>query len=148
MALPEILVTELIEKETLTTEFVEKDLVNVTLNTAEGTLAQNLADITDVTITNVQDDEVLSYDSASGLWINKNIAEVGLTNLIFNEVPTLVIGSTYSVLNPYISGTLQVFLNGLKIYATQITYDQNNAKFTLDFVAEGGDLLECNYVKQ
>lgn len=136
------------KRDILVTELVEKELVNVTLGEAEMSPAQHLTDIADVTITNVQDDDVLSFDQATGHWINKNVIEVAHSQFVFNEIPTQIAGALYSVVNKYVSGSLQVFVNGLKIYATQITYDSLNAQFTLDFTPDGSDLMECNYVKQ
>jgi hypothetical protein len=37
-------------------------------------------DVSDITITSVADNEVLSYDSGSGVWINKTAVEAGLAN--------------------------------------------------------------------
>jgi hypothetical protein len=43
-----------------------------------GGAAITLADLSDVAITSVGDDELLQYDSASGEWINRTTAEIGL----------------------------------------------------------------------
>jgi len=138
------------ENEVLITELIEKELVDVTLNAVDIGLGErrNLNDLDDVLLANPQDEDVLSFDHATGKWVNRSIAEVNLSDLVFNEIPVQVAGALYSVVNPYVSGTLQVFVNGLKTYATQITYDPNNSRFTLDFTPDGSDLLECNYVKQ
>lgn len=137
------------ENEVLITELVEKDLVDVTLNTIDIGLGErrNLNDLDDVNILSRQDGWVVTYDSTTETYTLESLPD-GLINLVFNEVPTQVAGALYSVINPYVSGTLQVFVNGLKIYATQISYDQNNAKFTLDFIPEGSYLIEVNYCKQ
>jgi len=136
--------------EVLKAELIEKELIEVKLYSVDVGLGirRNLNDLDDVTITSVQDDEVLSYDSASGLWINKNMTEVGLSQLVYNEVPTHIAGGEYSVANKYVSGSLQCFVNGLKIFSTQIIYAPNNKKFTLDFTPDGSDLIEVSYVRQ
>jgi len=134
--------------EPLITELVEKDLVDVTLTTVDIGLGnrRKLNDLDDVRASSPQDGQVLTYDASSETYTTESLET--LANLIFNEVPTQVAGALYSVSNSYVAGTLQVFVNGLKIYATQITYDPNNAKFTLDFTPEGSDLIEVNYCKQ
>ena len=134
--------------EPLITELVEKDLVDVTLTTVDIGLGnrRKLNDLDDVRASSPQDGQVLIYDASSETYTTESLET--LANLIFNEVPTQIIGALYSVSNNYVAGTLQVFVNGLKIYATQITYDPNNAKFTLDFTPEGSDLIEVNYCKQ
>lgn len=45
------------------------------------TSASNLADLNDVTITSVADNEVLAYDNASGEWINQTPDEANLADL-------------------------------------------------------------------
>ena len=136
--------------EILNAELVEKELIAVTLYSVDVGLGirRNLNDLDDVVITSVQNDEVIAYDSTTKTWKNKSVAETELTKLVFNEVPIQVAGAIYRVANKYVSGTMRVYLRGLKIYATQITYDPNNKKFTLDFIPEVSDLIEVSYVKQ
>jgi len=137
-------------KETLITEIDSGgETINVTLTESDIGLGEInvLTDLGDVTIVNPQDGQVLTYDSSSETYTTESLPET-LANLVFNEIPTQIAGALYSVANNYVVGTLQVFVRGLKIYATQITYDPNNARFTLDFIPEGSDLLEVNYCKQ
>lgn len=138
-------------KETLTTEISKgKELITVELYTVDIGLGirRNLNDLDDVVISNVQDDEVLSYDQTTGKWINKNLAEIQFTQLVMNEVPTLISGSTYSVNNKYVNDSIQIFVNGLKQITNDVSKDGNNKKFTLTFTLEVTDTIECAYVKQ
>ena len=150
MANTESWTVELVEKEILTTDFVEKELIEVKLYSVDVGLGirRNLNDLDDVVITSVQDDEVLSYDSASELWINKSLSEIQLTQLVMNEVPNLVAGATYSVNNKYVNDSLQVFVNGLKQISTDVSKNGNNKQFTLAFTLEITDTIEVAYVKQ
>jgi len=130
MAVTETLNVELIEKELVNIDLSEKELIEVKLYTVDIGLGirRNLDDLDDVTITSAQDDEVLSYDGASEEWINKNLSEIQFTQLVMNEVPTLISGSTYSVANKYVNSTIQIFVNGMKQITSDVSKDGNNKR--------------------
>lgn len=55
---------------------------------AQVATANELTELTDVTITSVADNEVLAYDSTSSKWINQTAAEAGLVTLTGSETLT------------------------------------------------------------
>ena len=61
--------------------------IPTTSTTQIGTI---LDDLNDVTITTVTDNEVLSWDDASSLWINQTLAELGLINQTDEEIQDIV----------------------------------------------------------
>ncbi len=130
----ETLVVELIEREIYNVTFIEKDIYSINF------IEKEIINVTFV------DKETITVNL--GLIDIIRTEGADLTDLVFNEVPIQVVGALYSVTYKYIRESLQVFLNGLKIYATQIIYDSTNKQFTLDFTPIVSDLVECNYVKQ
>ena len=71
-----------------------------------------LNDLTDVTISNLQDKQYLRYDSASGQWVN-----FGVTGTIrSSETFTATAGQTsFVTTSPFSPSVLDVFLNGVKL---------------------------------
>jgi hypothetical protein len=131
------------------TNLEEKQLMHVELSVVDIIpKLKYLTDLDDVSVDNPSNGELLTYNSTTGKWENKPISESEIVLFVYNEVPTLLSGSTYQVLNKYRSNTLRVFVNGLKQITTDITTDANNKKFTLAFTLEGTDLIECHYIKQ
>lgn len=55
---------------------------------AQVATANELTELTDVTITSVADNEVLAYDTTSSKWINQTAAEAGLVTLTGSETLT------------------------------------------------------------
>lgn len=64
-------------------------LVDVT-----GTSASSVTELTDVTLTSLGDDEVLQYDSGSGKWINRTLAELGIAASDVADLATFVANHT------------------------------------------------------
>lgn len=67
-----------------------------------------LDDLSDVTITNAANNEVLSYDASSSTWVNKSLAELKTIEIVnensaYNDQNPLIIGLTNS--NPLQSGS-------------------------------------------
>jgi hypothetical protein len=52
-----------------------------TTSSGGGSVATNLDDLTDVTITSVQDDDVLIYDTATSQWLNTPLAHIGVRSV-------------------------------------------------------------------
>ncbi len=150
MPITESLTVELIEKEIFTAEIIEKAIIEVNLSSVDVGLGirRNLSELDDVILTSPADDEILSFDSASGLWINKNLSEIQLTQLVMNETPVLISGTTYSVANTYVDVSIQIYVNGMKQISTDVSKDGNNSRFTLAFILEPTDTIECAYIKQ
>jgi len=66
-----------------------------------------IGELTDVTITSVADNEVLAYDSSSGLWINQTASEAGLATS--GNLTT----HTSATTNPHTVTVDQVFAGGI-----------------------------------
>lgn len=60
-----------------TQTLVRKIVVGTPVRRVVGAQAQRLDDLLDVTIRDLQDDDVLQYDAASGLWKNQNFLSGG-----------------------------------------------------------------------
>lgn len=56
---------------------VRKVRVGTPIRKVSGSSAQYLNDLLDVTITDLEDDDVLQYDAASGLWKNQGFLNGG-----------------------------------------------------------------------
>jgi len=67
-----------------------------------------------------------------------------IDTLILNENPTKISSKRFQTLNSYTSGSLQVYLNGIKEkYITEI--DSNKFEFEIDTIEE--DTIEISYIK-
>jgi hypothetical protein len=60
-----------------TQTLVRKIVVGTPVRRVVGAQAQRLDDLLDVTIRDLQDDDVLQYDAASGLWKNESFLSGG-----------------------------------------------------------------------
>jgi hypothetical protein len=60
-----------------TQTLVRKIVVGTPVRRVVGAQAQRLNDLLDVTITNLEDDDVLQYDAATGLWRNEVFLDGG-----------------------------------------------------------------------
>ena len=68
-------------------------------------------------------------------------------DFIYNEIPILVSGQQYQTVNNFVSGSLRIFVNGIKEKYFTI---QGSNKFTLDLLwtIDSTDDIEVNYIKQ
>ena len=80
-------------------DLVPGNVLTSTLNNDAGFLssitAESLASLLDIIITAVADNEVLSYDSGSGNWINQTASEAGLAEASHNHAASDVNSGTF-----------------------------------------------------
>ncbi|GAG09424.1 unnamed protein product [marine sediment metagenome] len=150
MALKDTLSTEFVEKEILVAELVEKELVNVDLIVVDLLTGdrKNLSDLQDVTITDGIDGQVLVLEN--GIWVNKTISVVIYDYVVYNETPTAVDSlpsAKFETANDFRTDTLQVFLNGQKIHDSEITR-HSDTQFSLPLNAIVNDKIEVSYIKK
>lgn len=132
------------EKEIISVDFSETDIINVELNVIDiYPLRRELGDLEDVVVTNPQNDEVLTYED--GNWVNKPPEEIEVTPSIYNEAPSQLTVKRYRTAFAFITGTLRVFLNGIKEKYIVIHSDREFS-FPIDTVAE--DTIEVSYEKK
>ena len=132
--------------ETFTVEFIEKELVDIELAVIDVIPRRTyITELDDIAITNPQNGDILIHES--GNWVNKPSEELEseIPNFIFNEVPTKINSKRFQVANIFRTGTLRVFLNGIK--EKQITIiNSTTFEFKIDTVTE--DDIEVSYIKQ
>ena len=103
-------------------ELVEKDLINIEF--VEKDLVDIKLNVVDV-IHSILDCEMVE------------------DHFIYNEAPTRLSAKIFQTEKDYISGTLRVFLNGIKeVYITEES--DNTFSFKIDTVT--GDEIEVNYI--
>ena len=108
----------------LLVDLVEKELVEIEL------VEKELVDIELAVI------DVLSYH------------EKTVTGDLKQEVPTQVSGMQFQTSSAYVTGTLKVFINGLKEKISQIRED-SSTKFTLlDSIDLSLDYIEVEYLEE
>ena len=97
-----------------------------------------LNDLTDVTISPLSDNQILQYNSSSGLWENVSFSSVSSTKSVGTYTATssqTTFGATYDV------GYVDVYLNGSKLSEDQYTAT-NGTSVVLDTGATAGDIVE------
>lgn len=133
-------------EETFTVEFIERELVDIELAVIDIIPRKiNVTDLLDVTTTSPQNGDILIYED--GYWINKPLEELEseIPNFIFNEIPTKINSKRFQVANALRTGTLRVFLNGIKEKQI-IIINSTTFEFKIDTVTE--DDIEVSYIKQ
>ncbi|MHA1787847.1 MAG: hypothetical protein ACTSXT_01340 [Candidatus Helarchaeota archaeon] len=136
---------EFTEKENFNVEIIQKELINVELKKIDLFL-KALNGLTDVNVSDILNKQVLAYDSDLGKWVNKTIAEIlKETTFINNEVPTKLTAKRFQTANNYQSGSLHVFLNGIK--EKNITEVSSNT-FDLPIDSISTDTIEVSYIEQ
>lgn len=77
-------------------------------------------------------------------------AKISLDNLIFNETPINVNplpSARFKVINAFVDGKIQIFLNGMKIHNSEIIFHSNiEFSYPLDIIST--DKVEVAYIKQ
>jgi len=105
---------------------------------------EELNDLTDVYIENVQDGQVLVYNEITDRFENQAL-DITLEDIsIFNEVPTEISSLVYELDHEYVSGTLRVFINGIKELDI-IELSANRLQIPYDL--EVDDEIEVNYIR-
>ena len=129
-------------------EFIERELVDISLTTidiAPGAGASTLAGLDDVDIQNIQNEQYLRYNALTGKWENVTLDFLMQEYSVFNEAPTKISNTIFETANPFLTGTLRVFLNGIK--EKHIIVESSN-RFSLPLEANVDDDIEVNYIKQ
>jgi hypothetical protein len=110
-----------------------------------------LTGLNDVNIDDPQNDEALVYED--GYWVNKPaVATIDPAQFVQGEVPTpippVLSTAKFTTVNNYESGTLEIFLNGMKLLPSDLTLFPPNqfSISTLDTIL--GDVVTVNYIKQ
>lgn len=110
----------------------------------------SLVALSDTNINSPQEDEVLQY--SGGEWINGPASgTVDPSNFVQGEEPTpappVLATAKYTTANNFITTTLQVFLNGMKLLPADLTiYAPNQFSIsTLDTIIS--DVVTVNYFK-
>jgi len=97
-----------------------------------------LNDLTDVTITNVQDNQILRYNSVTGQWIN-----VGPGSAVRNsQAFTATAGQTvFTTSFPFDAGLFDLYLNGVKLNSSSYT-TFGEYQITLNDACLVGDIVD------
>ena len=136
-----------INLEQIKVDIVEKEIAEVQLKVVdvihqEGDGASSLDELSDVTISDLANYDVLAR--ISGQWKNYKLKDL-LSYFKVVEVPTRVNSKLYRTSNSYISGELLVYINGIKErYITEI----NSTDFEFEIDIDIDDIVEVEYLRQ
>ena len=141
MALDNNFEVEIIDHELVTIELYVIDRIG-----GVGSLSQLL----DTQIVNGLNGQGLILDG--GYWKNQSIvATVDPSKFVQGEFPTpappVLLSEKFTTVNNFVTGTLEVFLNGMKLLPSDLTI-YGNTQFsisTLDTIAS--DVVTVNYIK-
>ena len=140
-------------KEDIKVELIEKELINVKFNVIDrieggsgGSNVVSLNDLSDVEIATLLEGQLLQYDSIEGVFKNVSVATILDNRSVFNEVPTKISATVFQSAFDFVSGSVRVFLNGLKQDNDSITETDTN-EITFAEPTKVGDIIEINYVK-
>jgi len=106
------------------------------------------AAITDLAITSPLTNDLLVYNSVSGNWENISISVLIDSYLIQTEYATHVIDETFSTAFAYQSGTLIVWLNGLKTQTNDLNFLTDTTFSFNDDIKPTKDIVEVSYIKK
>ena len=126
MALTQRIHVELRRKKLITVELKRKKPINVkmfVLDKSRGG-ASTLVALTDTEIASPQENDVLTY--IGGEWVNQPVSgTVDPTNFVQGEIPTpappVLATEKFTTANNFVSATLEIFLNGMKLLASDFT---------------------------
>jgi len=141
MALSSTFEVEIIDKELITIELYVIDRIG-----GVGSMSQLL----DTQIVNPLDGQGLILDG--GYWKNQSIvATPDPSKFVQGEFPTpsppVLKTEKFTTANSFVTGSLEVFLNGMKLLPSDLTIYGNNqfSISTLDTIAS--DVVTVNYIK-
>ena len=101
----------------LTVELIEKELITVTLFSAD-IATKTLEGLKNVNITTPVNNDILAYETTSETWINKELSDIVIeTEFIFGEIPTNIDplpSKRFAITNACKTATLQVYFNGIR----------------------------------
>ena len=140
-----IITAEIVEKDIVTIEQVEKDIATVEIKTIDMIpRASHIVDIEEFDIDGASERDVLVYDSATEKYATKSLTEL-IEYYLKIEEPTKVTARKFKTSQKMVSGTLQVWLNGIEEkYITVI--DSRNFKFLFDL--DSDDIVRVKYIRQ
>lgn len=146
------------DNKTIRVEIIERDLVNLNLKNRElirvdfksldsifRSCDGYLSELNDVNISNISEGDVLIYDSSTQKFINTNLTNLIDNYLVTNEVPSKQTVRQYSLTEEYQSGSLQVFINGLK---EKDIIEDSTSRFSFPYDTDTLDNIEVNYIKK
>jgi len=143
MALRETMEVELVEKEFAEVELIEKEFTEVELSVIDLIpRRRNIYEFDDVNIDDAENDDILVREGE--YWVNKPISTI-ITDIVHNEEPSFISGKKFQTAQAYLTGSLEVFLNGIKEkFITQIS----DTQFELPIYDPSYDDVEISYIKK
>ena len=140
MALPTTFEVEIVDKELITVELFVIDRIG-----GVGSMSQLL----DTQISNPLDGQGLILDS--GYWKNKTItATADPSKFVQGEFPTpappVLKTERFTTANNFVTGSLEIFLNGLKLLPSDFTV-YGNTQFSIVIDTIVTDVVTVNYIK-
>ncbi|RLE37650.1 hypothetical protein DRJ17_06100 [Candidatus Woesearchaeota archaeon] len=147
----DIINVEIIDKNTFNIDITDKHIFDIDLKVVdviygvspEGGVT-NLKDLIDVNIDSPSEKQVLIYDNNLKKWINTNLESL-LSYYRVIEIPIEVSSKIFRTSQPYISGQISVYVNGLKeVYFTEL----NNTDIELEVGITVDDVVEVEYIRQ
>jgi hypothetical protein len=112
----------------------------------------SLTALGDVLITNPTNNQGLLFDETEGKWINKTIVSIpDPASFVQGETPTplppVLLTEKFTTAHHFISGSLEIFLNGLKLLSSDyIIYNDHQFSILIDTDSE--DNITVNYRKE
>jgi hypothetical protein len=106
----------------------------------------------DVKIINPTNNQGLVYIESEGKWKNQTlVAYPNPTRFIQGEIPSplcpVLSTARYTTSNHFATGTLEIFLNGLKLLLSDITI-HNDHQFSIHIDTLITDVVTVNYIKE
>lgn len=141
------LTVNLIEKELITVDLVEKYLIAVDLHTAD-IATKTLGGLKDVDIVDILNNQMLAYDSTTGLWHNLSLTDIALQTITaYGVEPTPVDplpSKRFRTPEDYKTFALRVYLNGIREKNITI-HSQTEFSFGIDIIDD--DEVIVDYIK-
>lgn len=136
---------ELVEKNLIKAEIINKTILGAKLYQVDLISRKTYVDdLDDISSINPSTGDFLVYKGDA--YYNTSFNSIINTYLIKDESPSLVSGNTYQTNNNFVSGTLNVFLNGLKLKEIEYTIESTNSFSISGIISE--DDLRVNYIKK
>lgn len=150
MASSENLSIDIQDKEIISLDIVEKEIINIQLyaiDTLTG-LRKNISEFDDVNIENPVNGQILVRQD--GKWVNTTISDLVSSETIHNETPTpstpVSEGDPYQTAYAFVSNTLEVFLNGMRLEKEDFTI-LSTKTFSIGIDTISSDKVSVNYMK-
>jgi len=137
---------QLVEKDLIHVTFIEKEIISAEITTV-GLVPdrRNLVSLMDVDVVDLSDLQILVYNADTEKWENEYLSDIIKEYQIIGQTPTKLSATTFQTANNYISGSIQVMLNGIvEKYITKIP----NNKFSFPYNTVTDDIVTVNYIKK